>query len=73
MLAASARVRSEMAGTFEEKIQQVFELLYGRQAEEADVTLGKEFLEDMEPNPVWRMPGSNMHWRSYANEFMFVD
>ena len=72
--ALSVRVRSEMTGTVEEKIQQVFELLYGREPEDADITLGKEFLE-----AVGTESSIENAWDQYslallsANEFMFVD
>ena len=72
--ALSARVRSEMDGTIEEKINQVFELLYGRVPEDADIALGKQFLET-----VGSESGMETAWDQYslallsANEFMFVD
>ncbi len=72
--ALSVRVRSEMEGTTEEKIQQVFELLYGRVPEQSDIELGKEFLE-----AVGAESSVENAWDQYslallsANEFMFVD
>ena len=72
--ALSSRVESEMVGTLEEKIQKVFELLYGRSADDADVALGKEFLET-----VGSESDMKSAWDQYAlallsaNEFMFVD
>ncbi len=72
--ALSARVRSEMNGTIEEKIQQVFELLYGRDPDHDDIAIGKSFLE-----AVGNESGMEHAWDQYslallsANEFMFVD
>ena len=72
--ALSVRVRSEMEGSIEEKIKQVFELLYGRVPEDADILLGKQFLE-----AVGSESGMENAWDQYslallsANEFMFVD
>ena len=72
--ALSARVESEMDGTIEEKIQKVFELLYGRVPDDADVALGIEFLE-----VVGTETDMKNAWDQYAlallsaNEFMFVD
>ena len=72
--ALSVRVRSEMEGSIEEKIKQVFELLYGRVPEDADILLGKQFLE-----AVGSESGMETAWDQYslallsANEFMFVD
>ena len=64
----------EMNGTIEEKIQQVFELLYGRDPDHDDIAIGKSFLE-----AVGNESGMEHAWDQYslallsANEFMFVD
>jgi hypothetical protein len=51
------------------KVQQLYRLLYGRQPQEAELTLAREFIG----------AGSDVAWQRYvqalmlANEFVFVD
>jgi hypothetical protein len=61
-----------------ERIQQAFQLVYGRPANERELTLGLAFLNAPEPQGQGRAP-TLTRWEQYAqvllgaNEFLYVD
>jgi hypothetical protein len=75
--ALAARL-GDMGGSDAERIQQAFQLVYGRPANERELTLGLAFLNAPEPGGQGRAPALS-RWEQYAqillgaNEFLYVD
>ncbi len=71
--ALATRVTREVPGDVREQIRHAYDLLFARQASQAEIELGLDYLGEQAHDP------SSPEWRQYAhallgsNEFLFVD